>query len=173
MRRLGLNPDRGAPVPVLGPEQLEARRRGSGLAAVLPALRGGLISLVEQAAHIMAVVDADGRVLWRDGSTAVRRRADDLGFVEGVDWHENSAGTNAIGTALVTRHPVQVYSAEHYVRNQHDWTCAAAPPHDTAGSRRRPVSSRSAGSPCRTTRPRAGTGCPPTGTACWSRCGNA
>ncbi|MFD0811169.1 GAF domain-containing protein [Amycolatopsis umgeniensis] len=135
MRRLGLDPDRGAPVPTLVPEQLEARRRGSGLAAVLPALRGGLISLAEQAAHIMAVVDADGRVLWRDGSTAVRRRADALGFVEGVDWHENSAGTNAIGTALVTRHPVQVYSAEHYVRNQHDWTCAAAPLHDPRDGR--------------------------------------
>ncbi|MFC3449615.1 GAF domain-containing protein [Amycolatopsis speibonae] len=135
MRRLGLDPERGAPVPVLVPEQLEARRRQSGLAAVLPALRGGLISLAEQAAHIMAVVDADGRVLWRDGSTAVRRRADALGFVEGVDWHENSAGTNAIGTALVARHPVQVYSAEHYVRNQHDWTCAAAPLHDPRDGR--------------------------------------
>ncbi|EMD24342.1 GAF domain-containing protein [Amycolatopsis azurea] len=135
MRRLGLDPERGAPVPALAPEQLEARRRQSGLAAVLPALRGGLISLAEQAAHIMAVVDADGRVLWRDGSTAVRRRADALGFVEGVDWHENSAGTNAIGTALVARHPVQVYSAEHYVRNQHDWTCAAAPLHDPRDGR--------------------------------------
>lgn len=135
MRRLGLDPDRGAPVPVLAPDQLEARRRQSGLAAVLPALRGGLISLAEQAAHIMAVVDADGRVLWRDGSTAVRRRADALGFVEGVDWHENSVGTNAIGTALVARHPVQVYSAEHYVRNQHDWTCAAAPLHDPRDGR--------------------------------------
>ncbi|MEV6908836.1 GAF domain-containing protein [Amycolatopsis sp. NPDC051071] len=135
MRRLGLDPDRGAPVPMLAPGQLEARRRDSGLAAVLPALRGGLITLAEQAAHIMAVVDADGRVLWRDGSTAVRRRADGLGFVEGVDWHENAAGTNAIGTALVTRHPVQVYSAEHYVRNQHDWTCAAAPLHDPRDGR--------------------------------------
>ncbi|MFD5089726.1 GAF domain-containing protein [Amycolatopsis thailandensis] len=135
MRRLGLDPDRGAPVPALTPEQLETRRRQSGLAAVLPALRGGLISLAEQSAHIMAVAAADGRVLWRDGSTAVRRRADALGFVEGVDWHENSAGTNAIGTALVARHPVQVYSAEHYVRNQHDWTCAAAPLHDPRDGR--------------------------------------
>ncbi|UUV35811.1 GAF domain-containing protein [Amycolatopsis roodepoortensis] len=135
MRRLGLDPDRGSPSSALTPDQLETRRRGSGLAAVLPVLRGGLISLAEQAAHIMAVVDADGRVLWRDGSTAVRRRADGLGFVEGVDWHERAAGTNAIGTALVARHPVQVYSAEHYVSNQHDWTCAAAPLHDPRDGR--------------------------------------
>ncbi len=135
MRRLGLDPDRGAPVPLLVPEQLEARRRESGLAPVLPALRGALIGLAEQAAHIMVVSDAEGRVLWRDGSAAVRRRADGLGFVEGVDWREESVGTNAIGTALVAGHPVQVYSAEHYVRSQHDWTCAAAPLRDPRDGR--------------------------------------
>lgn len=135
MRRLGLDPDRGAPRPVLTPEQLEPRRRGSGIGAVLPALRGGLISLAEQAAHIMVVVDAEGRILWRDGSVAVSRRADGIGFAEGVDWHEDAVGTNAIGTALVTRRPLQVYSAEHYVRAQHDWTCAAAPLHDPRDGR--------------------------------------
>jgi hypothetical protein len=135
VRAHGVDPDRGATAPILDPEQLEARRRGSGLADALPILRGGLISLAEQAAHIMVIVDADGHVLWRDGSTAVRRRADGLGFVEGVDWRENTVGTNAIGTALVARRPVQVYSAEHYVRNQHGWTCAAAPLHDPRDGR--------------------------------------
>jgi hypothetical protein len=130
MRRLGIDPDHGAASTPLTPDQLEARRRSSGLAEALPILRGGLISLAEEAAHIMVVVDADGRVLWRDGSSAVRRRADSLGFAEGVNWHEDSVGTNAIGTALVACRPVQVYSAEHYVRSHHAWTCAAAPLHD-------------------------------------------
>ncbi|QFU92214.1 Acetoin dehydrogenase operon transcriptional activator AcoR [Amycolatopsis sp. YIM 10] len=135
MRRLGIDPDRGVERPPLGPDQLEARRRESGLAEALPTLRGGLISLAEEAAHIMVVVDAEGRVLWRDGSTQVRRRADGLGFTEGVDWHEDVVGTNAIGTALVARRPVQVYSAEHYVRSHHAWTCAAAPLHDPRDGR--------------------------------------
>jgi hypothetical protein len=130
VRRLGIDPDGTAAAPVLPFEQLEARRRTSGLAQALPILRGGLTTLAEQAAHIMVVVDAGGKVLWRDGSTAVRRRADGLGFVEGVDWREEAVGTNAIGIALVTRRPVQVYSAEHYVRSHHSWTCAAAPLHD-------------------------------------------
>lgn len=135
MRRLGLDPDSRATAPVLSFEQLEARRRASGLAEALPVLRGGLISLAEQAAHIMVIADAGGAVLWRDGSAAVRRRADRLGFVEGVDWQEESVGTNAIGTALVARSPIQVYSAEHYVRAQHSWTCAAAPLHDPRDGR--------------------------------------
>ncbi|MGW4483943.1 GAF domain-containing protein [Amycolatopsis sp. NPDC004368] len=135
VRRLGIDPDRGPSSPILDDAQLEERRRCSGLDPLLPVLRGGLLSLAEQAAHIMVVVDAAGHVLWRDGSSAVRRRADRLGFVEGVDWQEESVGTNAIGTALVARRPVQVYSAEHYVRAQHDWTCAAAPLHDPRDGR--------------------------------------
>ncbi|MEV4596237.1 GAF domain-containing protein [Amycolatopsis sp. NPDC049253] len=135
VRQLGIDPDRGASSPVLDAAELEERRRESGLAPLLPLLRGGLLSLAEQAAHIMVIVDAAGHVLWRDGSVPVRRRADRLGFVEGVDWQEEAVGTNAIGTALVARRPVQVYSAEHYVRAQHDWTCAAAPLHDPRDGR--------------------------------------
>jgi hypothetical protein len=135
MRRLGLDPDLGAGRPPLTPGQLETRRRESGLAEALPILRGGLTSVADEAAHIMVVVDADGRVLWRDGSAAVRRRADGLGFTEGVNWHEDAVGTNAIGTALVARRPVQVFSAEHYVRSHHGWTCAAAPLRDPRDGR--------------------------------------
>jgi hypothetical protein len=135
MRGLGVDPDGTAAAPVLTFEQLEARRRASGLAAALPILRNGLLTLAEQARHIMVIVDAAGTVLWRDGSTAVRRHADADGFVEGVDWQEEAVGTNAIGTALVTRRPLQVYSAEHYVRTYHPWTCAAAPLHDPRDGR--------------------------------------
>jgi hypothetical protein len=74
-------------------------------------------------------------VLWRDGSTAVRRSADRLGFAEGASWAEEVVGTNAIGTALVTRAPLQVHSAEHFVRTHHGWTCAAAPLHDPRDGR--------------------------------------
>ena len=48
---------------------------------------------------------------------------DGLGFVEGAAWDEHTVGTNAIGTALVVRKPVQAYSAEHFVRVHH-----ASPP---------------------------------------------
>lgn len=127
----GLDPDGhgSAPEP-LGREDLEARREASGFLPALQTLRGGLVSIADEALHIMVVVDAGGRILWRDGSSAVRRRADGLGFVEGAAWDEGAVGTNAIGTALVARRPVQVYSAEHYVRSHHSWTCAAAPVHD-------------------------------------------
>jgi len=131
----GVDPDRGGERPPLGPAELDQRRELSGLLPTLPALRAGLTSIADEALHIMVVVGADGRVLWREGSSAVRRHADGLGFVEGAAWDESTVGTNAIGTALVARRPVQVYSAEHYVRTHHAWTCAAAPVHDPRSGR--------------------------------------
>jgi hypothetical protein len=133
--RSGVDPDQDSTARPLGTAEVEHRRRASGLAAVLPVLRAGLVSVADEASHIMVVVDAEGRVLWRDGSTAVLRCADRLGFVEGACWGESTVGTNAIGTALIVRQPVQVYSAEHYVRMHHAWTCAAAPVHDPKDGR--------------------------------------
>src|SRR4029077_1582338 len=49
------------------------------------------------------------------------------GFGEGAHGGENAVGTNAIGTALMSHPAVQVFSAEHYSRSHHPWTCAGAP----------------------------------------------
>ncbi|MCW3157423.1 GAF domain-containing protein [Micropruina sonneratiae] len=84
----------------------------------------------ELAELLMVVTDADGIVLWRAGSRVVRRRADGVGFSDGALWTEQVVGTNAIGTALVEEAPVQLFSAEHYARTLHSWTCTADPVHD-------------------------------------------
>lgn len=130
VRAQGVDPDAGDPPGPLDTGQVEQRRTTSPLAAVLPELRTALTSVAEDARHVMVVCDADGVLLWREGSTAVRRRADALGFTEGADWSEPSVGTNAIGTALAEDGPVQIFSAEHFVRSHHGWTCTAAPVHD-------------------------------------------
>jgi hypothetical protein len=90
-------------------------------------LREALVSVADAAQHIMVVSDADGRILWREGSAAVLHKADRLGFELGADWAEETVGTNGVGTPLVTRRPVQVFSAEHFVVSQHAWTCTGAP----------------------------------------------
>jgi hypothetical protein len=51
-------------------------------------------------------------------------------FRAGASWSESAAGTNAVGTAVVLDHPVQIFSAEHLVAVVHPWTCSAAPIHD-------------------------------------------
>ncbi|WP_335979847.1 GAF domain-containing protein [Streptomyces sp. CA2R106] len=134
-QQLGVDPDMGAAHRILSTDEVEQRRHATPLAEIMPSLRDGLVAVADATWHIMVVTDAEGRVLWRDGSHAIRRRADRVGFAEGASWAENAVGTNAIGTALVTRTPLQVHSAEHFVRTLHSWTCAAAPLHDPRDGR--------------------------------------
>ncbi|WP_328394862.1 GAF domain-containing protein [Streptomyces sp. NBC_00390] len=127
MLRNGLDPDRDQRAGVLPLEEIERRRLTSPLVEVLPVLRESLVSIAEAAQHIMVVADTEGRLLWREGSAAVLRKGDSHGFVLGADWNEGLVGTNGVGTPLVTRRPVQVHSAEHFVSSHHTWTCAGAP----------------------------------------------
>ncbi|MBQ6640673.1 MAG: GAF domain-containing protein, partial [Saccharopolyspora sp.] len=131
----GMDPDRARQVRLLDEGELTLRRERFRLPELLETLRASLAAIAEQSATIMVLADGDGRVLWREGSPQVRKQADRLGFVPGSDWAERTVGTNAIGTALVVRHPVQVYSAEHFLRSHHPWTCAAAPLHDPRDGR--------------------------------------
>ncbi|ORI18781.1 diguanylate cyclase [Rhodococcus sp. 1163] len=128
LQTLGIDPEQKSISPSLVDiSDLELSRRDSGLFDVLDDLARGLESVVQDGNNILVVADRHGRVLWRSGSTSVLDRADGLGFVEGASWAEDSVGTNAIGTALVSRRAVQIFSAEHYVRSHHPWTCAGAP----------------------------------------------
>jgi hypothetical protein len=109
---------------------LDLLRQSSGLLAVLDDISRGLESVLADGNNILVVADARGRVLWRSGASRVLMHADRLGFIEGANWGETAVGTNAIGTALVSRRAVQIFSAEHFLRSHHSWTCAGAPIRD-------------------------------------------
>ncbi|MFJ8150909.1 GAF domain-containing protein [Streptomyces sp. NPDC094468] len=125
--RSGVDPDHDFGAGLLSPDEVRRRRERSPLRDVLPVLREGLLSVADAAQHIMVVADADGRVLWREGSPPVLRKADGLGFAPGADWREDVVGTNGIGTPAVVRRPVQVFAAEHFARSLTSWTCSGAP----------------------------------------------
>ncbi|MFI2763920.1 GAF domain-containing protein [Streptomyces echinatus] len=127
MLRSGVDPERDRRSGLLPSDEVRRRREESPLRHVLPVLREGLLSVADVAQHIMVVADADGRVLWREGSPPVLRKADGLGFELGADWREDVVGTNGVGTPAVVRRPVQVFAAEHFVRSQTSWTCSGAP----------------------------------------------
>ncbi|MCJ0872960.1 helix-turn-helix domain-containing protein [Streptomyces sp. AP-93] len=126
----GVHPDRDSRSRMLSLAETEERRQTSPLRDLLPVLREGLLPSLDEALHIMVVADADGRLLWREGHSSILRNADRLGFGVGAHWDEAVVGTNGVGTALVARRPVQVFSAEHFVSSHHDWTCAGAPVRD-------------------------------------------
>ncbi|MFZ2511318.1 MAG: GAF domain-containing protein [Gordonia sp. (in: high G+C Gram-positive bacteria)] len=130
VREAGVRPDVDTTAPVLDPMELQERRAASGLSELLEPLMHHLDTLIVDGENILVVADTAGRVLWRNGVNRVLHRADRLGFTEGASWSEQSVGTNAIGTALASGRAVQVFSAEHFVRSHHGWTCAGAPIRD-------------------------------------------
>ncbi|MCJ0874597.1 GAF domain-containing protein [Streptomyces sp. AP-93] len=110
--------------------ELRSYREQHPLARVLPLFRELVGAFASDGAHLLAVCDARGSLLWVEGEPATMRRAEGLGFVPGARWAETAMGTNAPGTAVAVGEPVQVFGAEHFSRRVHPWTCAAAPVRD-------------------------------------------
>ncbi|MEU4479306.1 GAF domain-containing protein [Micromonospora sp. NPDC023966] len=129
-----LDPEATAPVD-LTDDALASYRAAHPLARVLPLFRDLLGGIAHDGAHLMAVCDADGRLLWVEGHPGVLRHAERMNFVPGARWDEAHAGTNAPGTALAVDHSVQIFATEHFVRPVQRWTCAAAPIHDPVTGR--------------------------------------
>ncbi|MFT7837601.1 GAF domain-containing protein [Saccharothrix sp. BKS2] len=125
-----VDPERHEAPVVLDRAGVVDRRDAHPLAAALPVLRETLVGIADEAEHVMLVTDVDGTVLWCEGSTPVRGRAERVRLAEGACWSETAIGTNAMGTALVVDRPVTVHSAEHLVRTYHGWTCTASPVRD-------------------------------------------
>ncbi|MEU6192086.1 GAF domain-containing protein [Streptomyces sp. NPDC047061] len=127
--RAGVGPDGAARVELTDGD-LGAYRAEHPLARVMPLFRELMGTFAADGEHLLAVCDADGRLLWVEGHPATRRRADRMNFVPGARWSETAVGTNAPGTAVAVDRPVQVFAAEHFIRRVQPWTCAAAPVHD-------------------------------------------
>jgi hypothetical protein len=127
---MGLDPDADNARDPLPRDEVARRRTASPLSLVIDELRSVLTSVADASHFLMVVCDPDGIILWREGSSRLRLRADRLGFCEGARWTEQVVGTNAIGTALAEAAPVQLFSAEHFEHKQHPWYCTAVPIHD-------------------------------------------
>ncbi|MFJ8800474.1 GAF domain-containing protein [Streptomyces sp. NPDC102487] len=127
--RAGVVPDGTASVELTDGD-LGSYRAEHPLARVMPLFRELMGTFASDGEHLLAVCDAQGRLLWVEGHPGTRKQAGRMNFVPGALWSEAAAGTNAPGTAVAVDHPVQVFAAEHFIRRVQPWTCAAAPVHD-------------------------------------------
>ena len=116
-------------------DELDGYRSRHPLAAALPVFRELLGERARDDEHIFAVTDAAGILLWVQGHAGTLDRVGRMNFVEGADWSEAEAGTNAPGTALAVRRPVQIFAGEHYNTVVHPWSCSAVPVRDPDGGR--------------------------------------
>lgn len=123
----GVNPDGQEPPRLHTPLEVSELRQAHPMSPFVPMISGFLEHVLQDESQVFVITDARGEILWRFGSRKALRTADATGFREGVGWAEGDVGTNAIGVAIATLRPTSVFSAEHYVENQHEWVCMAAP----------------------------------------------
>ncbi len=130
--RRRLDPERLLPELELQPDDVADYRRDHPLSLLLPVVRRLLLNDIEGSGLIVAMGDAEGRLLWVEGDGSAKRGAEDMRFVEGAGWAESRVGTSAPGTALELDHGIQIHGTEHFNRLVQNWSCTAVPIHDPA-----------------------------------------
>jgi len=108
---------------------------GSPLQTAVQRVEAELRRTCEDGDLVVAVTDAQTRILWTYGGRVMRRKAETVNFVAGGRWDDQSVGTNALDLANRTGAPSMVFSAEHYASIVHNWVCWAAPVHDPVSGR--------------------------------------
>jgi transcriptional regulator of acetoin/glycerol metabolism len=124
----GVDPARSSAPAVADSVQIELLRdRHRNLYdAALPVL-GMLQEVLRESGTVIMLTDPAGTILDICGDSRTRHVAELVNLAPGGGWHEELIGTNAIGTAIVAREPVQIYGSEHYCFEVKRWTCAAVP----------------------------------------------
>ena len=102
------------------------------MTSVRPVVQSLLLDDIADSGVVLALTDEVGRLLWIEGDSGARRRAERINFVEGSLWSEEIVGTNAPGVALALDQSVQIRGPEHFAEPVQKWSCAAAPVHDPA-----------------------------------------
>jgi transcriptional regulator of acetoin/glycerol metabolism len=134
LSRQAVSPD-VAQAPLADESDTAAVWRDSPLQRAVAAVEDELRRTAEDGDLVIAITDADTRILWTYGGRVMRRRAESVNFVAGGRWDEASVGTNALAIAMRQGTPSMVFSAEHYASIVHNWVCWAAPVLDPSTGR--------------------------------------
>lgn len=122
--------------PLADESETSSMWRDSPLQVAVERVESELRRTAEDGDLVLAVTDADTRILWTYGGRVMRRNAETVNFVPGGRWDERSVGTNALDLANRLGEPSMVFSAEHYAQVVHNWVCWAAPVLDPVTGRR-------------------------------------
>jgi len=131
----GVNPYDGTCHDILESSELEPLlEKHRDLIDIARPFMTNLYKFFEGSGYIVMLTDDQGYIIEAFGDEDTLKDALGLNFIKGANWTEEAVGTNAIGTALVLKRPIQVSGPEHYCRKHHAWTCSATPIFDKSGN---------------------------------------
>ncbi|MBE0596557.1 MAG: sigma-54-dependent Fis family transcriptional regulator [Desulfuromonadales bacterium] len=116
--------------------QLELRERlqlRKHLVKVAHPFMADLYSFVQGSGFQVILADEEGYLLEVIGDPGILAQTRQVQLSPGGNWNEEIKGTNAIGTAIVEKRPVQIHAWEHWCQPHHFLTCSAAPIFDPEG----------------------------------------
>nr|WP_108374987.1 sigma-54-dependent Fis family transcriptional regulator [Limnohabitans sp. T6-5] len=93
-------------------------------------------TLYEQIANTHSMVlltSSNGLILHSLGDADFLEKASRVALMPGVEWSEQSKGTNAIGTALTEGKPLVVHGNDHFLQANQFLTCSCTPIFDPYG----------------------------------------
>jgi len=93
-----------------------------------------LYNFVKGSGFFAMLTDNEGCILNMIGDDGILSEAYRLKMIPGAYMDEFNIGTNAMGTAIAEKTPVQISGKEHFVTAYHRWTCSGAPIRDTEGN---------------------------------------
>ncbi len=82
---------------------------------------------------VVLLTDPEGTIVHSVGDPSIMERVARVALTPGVNWSEESKGTNAIGTAIVEDRATTVHGDEHFLSANRFLTCSASPIHDPMG----------------------------------------
>lgn len=133
-RQSGVNPYDTATHHQLDADALQAVRRDKQeLITIAKPFMAKLYKFVQGSGFVVVLTDERGYIIEALGDDDTWHNPMTNNFFPGASWREEDAGTNAIGTALAVKDPIQISGAEHYCQKYHCLTSSAAPIFDNSG----------------------------------------
>ncbi|HSW09131.1 sigma-54-dependent Fis family transcriptional regulator [Aquabacterium sp.] len=120
--------------PLMRSDLSVARERNQRLFAHAAPVMEMLFEQIVNTDSMILLTDAQGTILHSVGDLDFLQRAGKVALAPGVNWAEQSKGTNAIGTALFEESPTLVHGSEHFIHANSFLTCSAAPIFDPRGN---------------------------------------
>lgn len=124
----------GADIHVVNSHELRERlHQYHHLVKIARSSMENLYGFVRGSGFEIVLSDPHGYLLEVIGDRDILTKASKVQLCPGGNWHESAKGTNAIGTAIMEKQPVQILAWEHFCRQNHFLTCSAAPIFDPEG----------------------------------------
>ncbi|CAH1659607.1 sigma-54-dependent Fis family transcriptional regulator [Chelatococcus asaccharovorans] len=117
--------------------QARLREHQDAMEEFLQTARFGAETLYRQVAglgYVMLLTDSKGVTVDFIGDPTFDNNLMRAGLYLGADWHEENAGTCAVGTCIATGAALVVHQTDHFDATHIPLTCTAAPVFDPAGN---------------------------------------